>query len=344
MANLRRILVSALGLCLLLGGLLALPRGSKAQDSAPPQSVGAYACFLPVVAVTEQVSVWLPTTWLEAVNAYRAAAKLPVVTECSPYSYGAWLHSRYMVKHDTICHSEDPASLWYTLEGAQAAAVSNLMVTTRQEASDLYALDMWMQAPFHAIGVIDPALQQVGFGSYREAIGTFRMGAALDVLRGRGVVPPGVSFPILYPGQGSVTPLLTFTSEYPSPLTSCPGYTAPSGPPIIVQMGTGGVTPRVTASSLVQGGVSLAHCVFDETSYTNPDANAQSLGRAILNSRDAIVMMPREPFVAGRQYAVSLTVNGVRYAWTFSTVTSGATAAAEVTGEPLRTVLSVPLQ
>lgn len=60
------------------------------------------------------------------------------------------------------------------------------------------------------------------------------------------------------------------------------------------------------------------HCVFDETNYTNPDSSAQSLGRSILNSRDAIVIMPREPLVSGARYTVSITVNGTEYTWSFT--------------------------
>ena len=117
-------------------------------------------------------------------------------------------------------------------------------------------------------------------------------------------------------------PVLQYVGEYPSPLTSCPGYVAPSGPPIILQLGTGSVTPVVGATWLRRDGLDLAHCVFSETSYVNPDAAAQALGRNVLNSRDAVVIMPREPFVAGAEYTVSVTVNGVRYTWSFQTVES----------------------
>jgi hypothetical protein len=208
------------------------------------------------------------------------------------------------------------------VEGDQAAGYSNLVATSRLDADDTFAVDMWMQAPFHAVGVLDPKLRKVGYGSYREAVGVFKMGAALDVIRGRGAVPPGVSFPIFFPGDGSTMPVLQYVGEYPSPLTSCPGYTAPSGPPIILQLGTGSVTPAVSTTSLRRGSVNLAHCVFSETSYVNPDAGAQALGRSVLNSRDAVVIMPREPFIAGAEYTVSITVNGAQYTWSFQTLGS----------------------
>ena len=57
--------------------------------------------------------------------------------------------------------------------------------------------------------------------------------------------------------------------------------------------------------------------MFSETSYTNPDPVQQSLGRGILASRDAIVLIPRQPLTPGARYTVSLTVDGVPYGWSF---------------------------
>jgi hypothetical protein len=267
-------------------------------------------------------------------------AGLPSVTEEPAYSQGDWYHARYMVKHDYIGHDEDPGLPWYTVEGDQAAAASNLVGTSRLDADDTFAVDMWMQAPFHAVGVLDPRLGKVGYGSYREAVGLFNMAAALDVIRGRGTLPPDVSFPIFFPGDGATMPVLQYSGEYPSPLTSCPGYTPPSGPPIILQLGTGSVTPVVGATSLRREGVNLAHCVFSETSYVNPDAAAQALGRSVLNSRDAVVIMPREPFLAGAQYTVSLTVNGVQHSWSFQTLTGSGdgSVALQATPRPVPTL------
>jgi hypothetical protein len=165
---------------------------------------------------------------------------------------------------------------------------------------------------------LDPALHEAGFGSYRESIGTWRMGAAMDVLRGLGGLPPGLTFPVYFPGDGTHMPLLSHSGESPSPLTSCPGYAQPSGPPIMLQIGDGGQTPNVTATSLLENGAAREHCVFDETNYTNPNGGQQSLGRSILNSRDAVVIMPRAPLVSGAEYTVSITTNGSTYTWSFT--------------------------
>jgi hypothetical protein len=91
----------------------------------------------------------------------------------------------------------------------------------------------------------------------------------------------------------------------------------PSGLPIILQIGPGNLTPSVTAHSFIQGTTALEHCVFDETNYTNPDSSTQNTGRNILNSRDAIVLIPRAPLTPGATYTVSITANGQMYAWSF---------------------------
>ncbi|HPQ39932.1 MAG TPA: CAP domain-containing protein [bacterium] len=252
------------------------------------------------------------------VNMYRAMAGLPPVAENTDWGYGNELHARYMVKNDTIGHSEDSGNSWYTAEGDAAARNSNLMVSSSTSTPDEYAVDMWMTGPFHAVGIIDPALHTSGFGSYRESDGGYQMGAGLDVLRGTGSIPASVSFPIIWPGNGSVVGLTSTGNEWPDPLASCPGYGGSAGLPLIVQLGPGNITPSVTGSAFSRGGTPLDHCVFDETSYTNPDSSQQSLGRSVLNSRDAVVLIPKDPLVPGNTYTASITANGSTITWSFS--------------------------
>jgi hypothetical protein len=292
------------------GPAMAVPGGL-----AGVRSSGSYTVMLPLIT---RPLLAPPEDGLGAVNYYRALAGLPPALEDEAYSQGAWYHARYMVKNDHLGHGEDPNNRWYTVEGAQAGENSNLMVSTNAGATDRYAVEVWVQGPFHLVAVIDPALREIGYGSYRETIGTWRMGAVLDVLRGLGSVPATTEFPIYYPEDSAYLPVLEHRMESPSPLTSCPGYTVPSGPPIVLQIGDGRETPRVTDASLWRDGVEVAHCVFDETSYRNPDASLQALGRSILDGRDAIVAIPREPLVPGSVYMVSITANGSVYRWSFT--------------------------
>jgi hypothetical protein len=287
--------------------------------------------YSPFTLKTEDDSLYIPfiskscpiasvpdsDNWLQWVNYYRAAACLPPVTENAAWSAGNYKHAIYIVKNDELQHSEDPNNQWYTPEGLSAAQRSNLAANHNVNASDRWAVDTWMQAPFHALGIIDPQLTVVGYGSYREADGGFEMGAGLDVLSGGGQTPQ-TEFPVIWPGSGTTVPILLHWGEYPSPLTSCPGYSGQTGLPVILQIGSGELTPAVSATSFTQGAQPLEHCVFDETNYSNPDAAQQSLGRSILNAHDAIVLIPRIPLSAGTPYTVSISVNGQTYTWSFS--------------------------
>jgi uncharacterized protein YkwD len=256
--------------------------------------------------------------WLSYTNYYRALAGLPPVSERAVWSSGAEKHARYMVKNDFIGHTEDPNNPWYSAHGMAAAQSSNVTASYDVNRGFRYAVDSWMQAPFHAIGILDPRLQQVGYGEYHEADGKYQMGAALDVTRGRGGISPAVQFPIAWPSDGVSVPLNLYWGENPDPLTSCPGYTAPAGLPVILQLGAGNVTPNLTAHSFTKAGEALEYCIFDETSYTNPDMAQQQRVRSTLNTRDAIVLIPRAPLERGSQYDVSITSNGQTYTWSFS--------------------------
>jgi hypothetical protein len=196
-------------------------------------------------AATPSGRIPLANAGLDIVNSYRSLAGLPPVTENLAWSDGAYKHSRYMVKNNVIGHSEDPSLPWYSPEGDQAARNGNVMVSTNVHATDANAILAWMQGPFHAVPILDPKLAQSGYGSYREADGGYQMGATLDVLRGRTAAP--TSFPVFWPGKNAAMPILSYPGgEAPDPLTSCPGYSVPTGPPIILQLGTGGITPNVT--------------------------------------------------------------------------------------------------
>lgn len=279
---------------------------------------GPFTVFLPYVSSGCSPTV-LPTggSWLEYVNFYRDTACLPHVAEDLAMSDGDQKHARYIVKNDILQHDEDPANPWYTPEGRTAAQQSNLAASTSTSASDVWAFDTWMQAPFHAVGLLDPKLDRVGYGSYHESDGGLQTGVGVNVIAGRNFAATP-AYPVIWPAQGMTVPIRLHWGESPSPLTSCPGYQSPSGLPVIVQFGDGSLTPVVSASSFSNQGTSLEHCVFSEETYTHPDSAQQSLGRSILNSRDAVVLIPRQPLLAGQTYTASLTVNGQTYAWSFT--------------------------
>lgn len=314
-------------LCLLVSAIIPRPENvvlAFPADTAGVQVLAQQTIFLP--AVFKHPTGQLPPDiipppeeagWLAYVNYYRALAGLAPVYENTSWSDGGWLHSRYMVKNDYVSHYEDPQKPWYTREGDQAARTSNLMASSDSSNSDHYAIDLWMQAPFHAVGILDPQLSSVGFGSFREIDGGLQMGASLDIIRGLQASQAEMNFPIAWPGDGTTIPLSAYYTEYPDPLSSCPGYQAPSGLPVILQLGDGNITPSVTAYSIKVNGKSLEACIFDETNYQNPDPTARRLGRNILDARDAIVLVPRSPLSPGETYSISITANGQTYHWSF---------------------------
>jgi cysteine-rich secretory family protein len=257
------------------------------------------------------------SSWLERVNFYRASAALPPVVEDPALSGAVWQHARYMVMHGVVRHSENRRDRGATPEGAAAAAVSNLAGSIHAGEPDSWAVDVWMQAPFHAIGILDPALKQVGFGIHRALKGKVQTAAGLDVIRGRSVAPVPAAYPIVWPGDGSSVSITSHTSESPSPLTSCPGYDAPTGLPLIVQLGSDGALPHVTDSWIADDKGPLEHCVFDGGTYRNRDAGQERLGRTILGLRNAIVLIPRRPLGLGSGYRAIVDVNGQRIEWKF---------------------------
>jgi hypothetical protein len=259
--------------------------------------------------------------WHSVLAYYRASARLPGLAEDTGWSAGAYAHARYMVRNDALAASEATATPWYTGEGAAAAPNSNLMLSDNINLSDQKALDFWMAKPFHALGLLDPALLTTGFGSFREdggAFDPFKMGAVVDVRRGLGAIPGAVQFPIKWPEHNSTVYLTSYDgTEQPDPLSSCSGYGPPSGLPIILQLGPGSQTPVITAHSFKRGATSLSHCIFSETDYANSITSLQALGRGLLNASDAIVLIPRLPLTAG-QYTVSITASGQTATWTFT--------------------------
>ena len=255
--------------------------------------------------------------WLDRLNFYRASAGLPPVEEEPSLSGAVLAHARYMVHHDVVEHAQNGRRKWATPEGAAAAAVSNLAGSTRDDEPASWAVDTWMQAPFHALGILDPALSRVGFGIHHARNGKIQTAAGLDVIRGRRGSAGRVRYPIVWPADGATVPLTAHLDEYPSPLTSCPGYAAPAGLPIIIQLGPGHITPEILGSVVSDGERFLEHCVFDEHTYRNRDARERALGRSILAARDAVVLIPREPLRAGASYRVVVEANRRRIDWTF---------------------------
>jgi|GEM_PF-3272755 len=296
--------------------------GNLAGGMSRDQVRTAIAHSAEAVAVAEANGVTGVWSSLAYTNFYRRKAGLPRVTDNPDWGAGNVLHAIYLVKNDRISRSEDTANPWYTPEGKETAENSNLYVDSDINATFQDALDSWIRGPFEAVGLLDPLLTQVGYGEYREQIGTqVRMAAGTDVLRGLDYSQVPVAFPVFYPADGQILPHTLPRVGVFDPFTTCPDFTQPEadfGQPLILMTGTGGDVPNVTASSLLRGQEPMEHCVFDETNYVHPDPVVQRDGRAVLGLRDAIIIIPRQALTPGAAYTASVTSNGVTYTWTFT--------------------------
>ena len=275
-------------------------------------TASALSSFTLAVAPATVAHATVPA-WLDRLNQWRGAAGVLPLTENTTWDQGDAAHSLYMVKNQQITHYELSTLPYYTVAGDTAARNGNIEVNSTTSFSDAQSIDWWMAAPFHELGMMDPRLTSTGFGSYREVRSGWQAGFTLDTLRGNSFT--GGTYPVFFPGAGSSVPLTSYNGgEFPDPLTACPGYSAPTGLPITIQVG-GNVATSATASAFTGNGTPLAHCVIDSS---NP-----SVGSG-LRTRGAVILIPQSPLQPGVIYAVSLTVNGVPYAWTFNVSTGGA--------------------
>jgi hypothetical protein len=293
--------------------------------------------------------------------------RLAAVLEDPALSEADALHARYLVKSyaeaikaSTIggeAHEEDRASPWYSEKGAQAGKSSDVSYwqAAREPlrapggdggppsgasasvspgempwGSPAWSIDGWSGIPFHRLSLISPYLRRSGFGRYCEGLGC---AAALDTLSDRNRLPEyPVPFaqPLRFPPPNATIGIRSLDSEWPDPLTACPGYARPAGVAVTLEIGAD-VDARLGAYRVTRAGGSsagessasspanLEACGFDASSYNNPDAATQQRARDILHGFGAVVMIPRAPLERGASYTVSMTVNGQEYKWSFST-------------------------
>ena len=304
----------------------SMPTTTSTFTSVPPTNTlsppTATATTEPTTAPTTTPTSPPPPDWLVYLNQFRAQAGLPPLTETAVLSEGSLLHSEYMVRNDNgIARTQNNQNPFFTEAGRTAAHNSNIYATNSSESNYVWAMNFWMSAPFHAVPILDPALQTVGYGNIRDDLGRVRVAAVLDVESGMVEGETAVSYPITFPQDGGETWVLQQSLlEYPEPLTSCPGYGKPAGAPLILQIGSGDLTPNVTGYRLWAGGQQVQVCAFDETNYVNPNSFAQERGRAILDERDAIVLIPLSPLGVGTTYTAEVDVNGETVGWSFTAV------------------------
>ncbi len=299
-----------------------LPTVTPAPTDTPmPTATPAPTDTRMPTATATAVAMPMPD-WLSYINEFRRIGNLPLLRQSFDLTAGSEWHSSYMVINDEpFAHSEDPNNPLFKVIGDEAARKGNIFATSQADARFNWAVNFWFSAPFHSVPLLDPKLHTVGYGDYVEEVGDFTMSAVAEVRTGLGELPESVTYPLFFPGDGSQTWITRLSLlEWPSPYGNCPGYQQPTGPALIMQLGPGDVTPNVEDFAVTRGGKVVAACLFDETNYSNANIYTQELGRTILGTRDAIVIIPREQLAVGETYGVTVAVNGATHSWTFDVI------------------------
>lgn len=296
--------------------------------------------------------------WLLELNKWREESGLsPAVANLS-LSRGSERHARYLVNEGPVsvaafriydrtigsgAHTEDRAARWYTAEGAEAARGGRLTPDVIQCADVAWEgrnqradIDQLLLAPFHRFSLLAPWGVVAGYGSYGE----YPRRVAALALRGpidESPHGPAVEFP---PDNSKIPWNAMVGSEWPNPLSVCPGYEAPVGVPITVQSGE-----RLDLDSYSiydeSDGKELAACAFDARTYRDSDPVQRRRGRELLAAYGAAVLIPRRPLRAGDHYRVDIDARQGHFAWSFGVGQSPPPSAHPIT---VRSASAAPTQ
>ena len=257
-------------------------------------------------------------TWLKQLNRFRKEYGAPAAAEYAPYNSWIRLHNIYSYANHVLGHEEFKSKKKYTAKGAQAGRSSVLS----QGNTAKNATPVWMNAPFHAVSMLDPEATLASFNSYKGYSGLWPI-TQLS-LGGKYDKPKQ---PYVWPKRGGTQIKRTFAGEWPDPLASCPrAYNTVAarnrgiGAPFYISYGDtlpGNHVPAKVKASLTYKGKKLKVCVLTETTYKNPLAAERSLVRGILKWRHhTVAVFPLKALKKGR-YKARVTASGKTTTWKF---------------------------
>ena len=291
-------------------------------------------------------------SWLAEINRYRAAAGLNVASAQPAWDLGIEHHLTYLIKTPATyrtgqyasAHTENPASPYYTSDGAREAGYSDLALGGAFTA--LQAVDGWLQSPFHAVGMLRARLTQVALADDPES-----GYAGLDVIQGLDYSLPSDPNPILFPGPGVTTNLLAYGGdELPSPLQTCdwPDNSAYGLPLILLLVQPPGspLTASLTGPRKTESTVNGELCVVDENTYHSTDPVYGPTGLAILQSDNAVFLIPRHPLSTGRYTVAVQQPDEANVDWSFSAlapITRTSIRSVHVHGHSIHIQIATPL-
>jgi hypothetical protein len=281
------------------------------------------ACLLLALGAVPAVAVADTPPWLAEINQYRGATGLAPVAENPAWNAGIEHHltylentpAQYRTGDYASAHTENSASPYYTADGAAEAGYSDLALggaTTPRRA-----VDTWLAAPFHAIGMLRSQLAQVAL-----AVDPAKGYAGLDVIQGLDDSRPAATIPILFPGPGITTALTTFGGESPDPRETCGWQTLDAvGLPLVVLLPAApvaGASASLSGPGGVQSTAGGTLCLVDQSTYRSSDPVYGPNGASILQSDNAVLLIPRHPLVTGT-YSADLQQPGqAAVDWSFS--------------------------
>ncbi len=207
-----------------------------------------------------------------------------------------------------------------------------------------FLVDRLLAMPFTGLRLIDPQLTQIGFAaactaSLCVASISVKRGLAKDdrlqIYEGTesdrfwnarlGPIPATrgrLKNPVFFPPDGVITPVRSYQGgDWPDPLQAC-GYSTPSGPPLILQLGSGpspSSDPIISDSTLTLDGRPVEHCLIQPSSFRNSDPTEETAGQRDLSALGAAIIIPRDQLSPSGTYAVSITADSTKYSWTFRT-------------------------
>ena len=240
---------------------------------------------------------------------------------------------------------------FYSDTGASAGSVAVILTAPAINLSGAEFVDRLMTMPFSGLIPMVPQFSIVGLGAYcdpgRCAIvipGRFALeksvrialydGPASDRLwnPNLGLIPTEegrLRTPVEFPPDGATVSFQSYTGDdYPDPLSACPGYKAPTGAPISIQLGQGYGADgnlEVSSDSVTRDGVEIDTCLITAASYVGRDSSQTEIGKAGLAGIGAAVILPREPLAPGH-YNVALKEGGKLYSWSFTVAAPAAPA------------------
>lgn len=225
-------------------------------------------------------------------NHYRIQAAVPPVLLDADQSFGCQSHAEYLDLNDISlreigleAHHENVALPGYSQAGADAGPNSVIY----EGVTPTQAIENWMSTFYHRIGMLNPNLMRIGFGSS----GDYQV---MDIVSGVQSGAAIVSGTALFPSPGLTGISGKFKTEIPYPI---PGDDS-LGIPITVEFfGAAGQQIYIELATL-----------HDLTTGHQITCYVQTPGNPFLEDWDyrrVVALLPTDPLPAGHVYRAAVT-------------------------------------